>query len=74
MRWQRVAQAAIAVFVIGFIAVLVITLRRERAQPPPQEAPERIDPESTIETPQGATHSVACSSGAWPWRRPSSAR
>jgi lipopolysaccharide transport protein LptA len=63
MRWQRVAQAAIAVFVIGFIAVLVITLRRERAQPPPQEAPERIDPQSTIETPQGATQSVVDPSG-----------
>jgi lipopolysaccharide transport protein LptA len=63
MRWQRVAQAAIAVFVIGFIAVLVITLRRERAQPPPQEAPERLDPKSTIETPQGATQSVVDPSG-----------
>ena len=38
MRWQRVAQAAIAVFVIGFVVVLVMTLRKESAapvQPPP---------------------------------------
>ena len=48
MRWQRVAQAAIAVFVIGFIAVLVTTLRRESAQPatppppPVQEEPTAV--------------------------------
>lgn len=38
MRWQRVAQALIAVFVIGFLAVLVVTLRKEStppAAPPP---------------------------------------
>ena len=68
MRWQRVAQAAIAVFVIGFIAVLVITLRRERAQPPPQQAPERIDPESTVETPQGGMQQVVDPSGREEWK------
>ena len=67
MRWQRVAQAAIAVFVIGFIAVLVITLRRERAQPPPQEAPERIEENSTIETPKGGIQQVVDPSGRKEW-------
>lgn len=33
MRWQRVAQAAIAVFVIGFVVVLAMTLRKESAAP-----------------------------------------
>jgi lipopolysaccharide transport protein LptA len=67
MRWQRIAQAAIAVFVIGFIAVLVVTLRRERAQPPPQEAPERIDETSTVETPKGGRQQVVDPSGRKEW-------
>lgn len=50
MRWQRVAQAAIAIFVVGFIAVLVMTLRRETATPeataPP---PQREDDTAQIE-------------------------
>jgi hypothetical protein len=49
MRWQRVAQAAIAVFVIGFIALLVTTLTRERAAPPQQPAPERQAPDAPVE-------------------------
>lgn len=46
MRWQRAAQAVIAVFVVGFLAVLVVTLRKETADPvaPP--------PLSTAEVPK----------------------
>lgn len=33
MRWQRAAQAVIAVFVAGFLAVLVFTLRKESRDP-----------------------------------------
>ena len=50
MRWQRVAQAAIVIFVVGFIAVLVLTLRRETATPDtPPPTPQREDEEAKIE-------------------------
>jgi hypothetical protein len=67
MRWQRVAQAAIAVFVIGFIVVLVTTLRRERGnrtEPPP--AP-REHPHDPLENPGGGTHEVSDPSGKALW-------
>lgn len=67
MRWQRVAQAAIAVFVVGFVAVLVTTLRRERAQPPPQPAPERRAPDATLENPSGGTQQVLDPTGRQQW-------
>lgn len=67
MRWQRVAQAAIAVFVIGFIALLVTTLRRERAAPPPQQAPERQAPEATLENPGGGRQTIADPTGRRPF-------
>jgi lipopolysaccharide transport protein LptA len=44
VRWQRVAQAAIVIFVVGFIAVVVVTLRRETATPAqPSSIPQRED-------------------------------
>lgn len=63
MRWQRVAQAAIAVFVIGFIALLVTTLRRERTAPSAAPPPERLNPISTAETRGDGTYRVADPSG-----------
>lgn len=64
MRWQRIAQAAIALFVIGFIAVLVTTLRRETAAPPPQQAaPPRQMPEAAVENPGGCEAVNAAASG-----------
>ena len=50
MRWQRVAQAVIALLVIGFIGVLVTTLRQERGTVPQQPPPDRIAPDSPRET------------------------
>jgi lipopolysaccharide transport protein LptA len=50
MRWQRVAQAAIVIFVVGFIAVLVSTLRRGTATPDkPAPAPQREDETATLQ-------------------------
>ena len=50
MRWQRLAQAAILLFVAGFIAILVLTLRRETATPDtPPPVPQRQDEGAQIE-------------------------
>ena len=68
MRWQRVAQAVIAVLVIGFIGVLVTTLRQERVKPKPAAPPPRIDPKSTAETQGGGTHRVTDPTGKDRWR------
>src|SRR5690242_16891236 len=43
MRWQRAAQAIIALFVVGFMAVLFVTLRKESA---PSQAPAPVIPEA----------------------------
>lgn len=67
MRWQRVAQAAIAVFVIGFIALLVTTLRRERAAPVQQAPPERSKPDAPLENPGGGKYRVMDPSGKQQW-------
>lgn len=64
MRWQRIAQAAIALFVIGFIAVLVTTLRRETAAPGPQQPPPvREIPDAAVENPGGCQVINAAASG-----------
>src|SRR5687768_1558652 len=63
MRWQRVAQAVIAILVIGFIGVLVNTLRQERVKPPQQPAPERLDKSSTTETHGKGSTSITDPSG-----------
>jgi lipopolysaccharide transport protein LptA len=67
MRWQRVAQAAIAVFVIGFIAVLATTLRRERRTPADQPAATRTHEKAPFENPGGGTHEVSDPSGKALW-------
>jgi lipopolysaccharide transport protein LptA len=56
MRWQRVAQAAIAVFVIGFMAMLATSLRRQRPSSAPQPPPQREAPTAAVETPGGIDH------------------
>jgi lipopolysaccharide transport protein LptA len=62
MRWQRVAQAAIAVFVIGFIALLATSLRRQ--QPPSQQPPpQREEPTAAVETPGGIDHRFTDATG-----------
>ena len=67
MRWQRVAQAVIAVFVIGFIAVLATTLRRERRTPADQPAATRTHEKAPFENPGGGTHEVSDPSGKALW-------
>lgn len=67
MRWQRVAQAAIAVFVIGFIALLATTLRQERGTAPDEPPPERTTPGAPLETPGGGTQEVIDPSGKKRW-------
>ncbi len=67
MRWQRIAQAAIALFVIGFIGMLVTSLRRERAVPQQQVAPDRRVPEAPLETRGGGLQEVRDPSGKLQW-------
>jgi lipopolysaccharide transport protein LptA len=63
MRWQRVAQAAIVIFVVGFIAVLVLTLRRETAVPDePAAVPQREDESANAEN-QGGCEQLSSSGG-----------
>lgn len=67
MRWQRVAQAAIAIFVIGFIALLANTLRRERPAATQQPPPERTRPDAPLENPGGGRYRVTDPSGKEQW-------
>jgi lipopolysaccharide export system protein LptA len=68
MRWQRVAQAVIAILVIGFIGVLVTTLRQKRVNPKPEPPPPRLATDSKTETRGGGTHRVSDPSGKDRWR------
>ena len=63
MRWQRAAQAVIAILVIGFVGVLVMTLRQERVKPPQAAPPPRIDEKSTSETQGKGRHRITDPSG-----------
>lgn len=67
MRWQRVAQAAIALFVIGFIALLATTLRRERSATPQEPAPERTTPGAPLENPGGGIQEAIDPTGRKRW-------
>jgi len=63
MRWQRVAQAAIAVFVIGFIAMLATSLRRQQPPAQQQPPPQREQPAAAVETPGGIDHRYSDATG-----------
>jgi lipopolysaccharide transport protein LptA len=67
MRWQRVAQAAIALFVIGFIALLATTLRQERSATPEDPAPTREKPDAPLENPGGGTQEATDPTGKKRW-------
>jgi lipopolysaccharide transport protein LptA len=67
MRWQRVAQAVIALFVIGFIAVLVTSLRRKQPPVQTQPPPEAIVPDATLVNPGGGQHEVIDPTGRQRW-------
>ena len=48
MTWQKKARAAIAVFVIVFVAIVFVALRQRKA-PPQQTPPLRKDPNAVVE-------------------------
>src|SRR5690349_938638 len=53
MRWQKIARFAIALFVIVFVAVVIVSLRQRKAPPQAVAVPERRDKECVLEN----THS-----------------
>ncbi len=63
MRWQRAAQAVIAILVLGFIGVLVTTLRKDRVKPEQPAPPPRLDPKSTSETRGKGNHRITDPTG-----------
>jgi lipopolysaccharide transport protein LptA len=64
MRWQRAAQAVIAVVVVGFLAVLVVTLRKESAQPaPPPPLPTESLPDKVSTANLGGCNQVSAAGG-----------
>ncbi|MBA2302876.1 MAG: hypothetical protein H0W08_09600 [Acidobacteria bacterium] len=65
MRWQRPARVAIAIIVIGFIALLVTSLRRQ--QPTIRQAPPQAVPGATLVNPGGGRHEVIDPSGKQRW-------
>ncbi|MEX1127510.1 MAG: hypothetical protein WEB50_02970, partial [Vicinamibacterales bacterium] len=67
MRWQRAAQTVIVLLVIGFVVVLVMTLRRERVAPAQDPPPKRLDPSNTLENPEGGSYRVTDPSGKGLW-------
>ena len=67
MRWQRVAQAAIALFVIGFIALIASTLRQDRSATPPEPPPARTTPGAPLENPGGGTQEATDPTGKKRW-------
>lgn len=67
MRWQRIAQGAIAVFVIGFIVVLGTSLRRVAPDQPAPSVPERTAPDAALENPGGGLQEATDPSGRQQW-------
>lgn len=63
MRWQRAAQAVIALLVLGFIVVLVTTLRKERSTVPPPSPAAPLDKDATLQTPGGIDSRYTDASG-----------
>jgi lipopolysaccharide transport protein LptA len=63
MRWQRAAQTVIALLVIGFVVVLVMTLRKERVAPAQDPPPKRLDPANPVENPEGGQYQITDASG-----------
>ena len=68
MRWQRVAQAAIAIFVIGFTAFLAMTLRRQGGSTVAPTQPPRAAPDAPVENPDGGKQQVTDPSGKERWK------
>ena len=63
MRWQRAAQAVIAILVLGFIGVLVTTLRKDRVKTEQAPPPVRLDPTAITETTGKGVHRITDPTG-----------
>ncbi len=53
MSWQKKARAAIALFVIVFVAIVLLALRQRKARPSEGPPPPRVDPNARIENTTG---------------------
>ncbi|MEO5895500.1 MAG: LptA/OstA family protein [Vicinamibacterales bacterium] len=56
MKWQRLAQIAIAGFVIIFIGVIALSMRRQTATPAQAPPPPRTEGNPQIENPKGGKY------------------
>ena len=57
MSWQKKARFAIAIFVVVFVIIVVMALRRGKtARPGDAAVPARIDPKAAFENPGGFDH------------------
>jgi lipopolysaccharide export system protein LptA len=59
MTWQKKARLAIGVFVIVFVAIVVVALRTRKTVPPTGAIPARQDPKATVENPTGGEYAHA---------------
>jgi lipopolysaccharide transport protein LptA len=50
MTWQKKARLAIAIFVVAFVAMVALALRRSQPEPRTPEAPHRADDKTIVET------------------------
>ncbi len=53
MTWQKKARLAIAIFIVGFVALVVVALRRPKPVAETTAIPTRADPASVVETQGG---------------------
>lgn len=49
MRWQKLLRGAIALFVVGFAALLVVSFRRGPGKPPEAVAVKKLDPKAVVQ-------------------------
>ena len=59
MTWQKKARLAIGVFVIVFVAIVIVALRTRKTVPQTGAIPERKDPKAIVENPTGGNFSCA---------------
>ena len=59
MTWQKKARLAIGVFVIVFVAIVIVALRTRKTVPQTGTIPARQDPKATVENPTGGEYSHA---------------
>ena len=62
MRWQRWARLAVAVFLVGFSAVVYLAIRGRAPGSEAESPPERVDLAAASETAPGADTMPLCAS------------